>query len=314
VTDEAGRGTCTSQYAGLCTDSCDTAKDGVCGDDASDACALGTDCDDCGPRVGGTSFCSDTCSTHGNKKCEDGGPGSAAATCPLGSDCSDCGVRLGLCADSCEYAQDGGCDDGGPGSHYNDCPLGTDCSDCGVRLGGRGQKVGTQALCDGSRGMLCVPVGKSDNIADGTCQCPECAWDAVDCKATTKCNGVALGACCAPGNPCHLPYDDGLCVCGGWCDWEQADCGNTTPPPLCDFWSQTSGCDLKDPDPAFKGNGKCDCAGACSWENAECAAVLAKQTCTDTCKTADDDTCDDTTTCAWGTDCADCGPRFTKIP
>jgi hypothetical protein len=312
VLDEAGRGACSQPLTGLCADSCDKAKNGTCDDTTQGSCALGTDCDDCGPRVGGTSFCLDTCTTHGNKKCEDGGPGAASGTCTFGTDCSDCGPRLGICSDSCDYAKGGTCDDGGPGSRGGECPLGTDCTDCGVRLGARDQKVNGQGLCDGSAGYLCIPKGDSGYIADGNCDCADCAWDAVDCKVANKCNGVALGACCAANNPCKLPVGNGVCACGGWCDWEQPDCGQTFPPPLCDFFSVTTGCDLKSPDPAFVNNGKCDCFGACSWEDAECKAVLGVQICTDTCKTNYDDTCDDTTTCDWGTDCADCGPRFPK--
>ena len=37
---------------------------------------------------------------------------------------------------SCSYFGDGDCDDGGPGAEYNACPLGSDCQDCGG-CGGR---------------------------------------------------------------------------------------------------------------------------------------------------------------------------------
>ncbi len=40
-------------------------------------------------------LCDNTCTTHGNSRCEDGGTGSTASTCNTGTDCSDCGVRYG---------------------------------------------------------------------------------------------------------------------------------------------------------------------------------------------------------------------------
>ncbi|HVW25080.1 MAG TPA: hypothetical protein VHC69_06890 [Polyangiaceae bacterium] len=323
VKDDAGQGECTAANSGLCSDTCHLANDGMCQDGATyqdyDDCALGTDCSDCGgaakmARVGGTSNCTDTCSTHNNKKCEDGGPGAALATCPFGTDCTDCGPRLGICSNVCEYtANDGTCDDGGIGANNDNCAFGTDCADCGVRYGGRGQ-----GLCDGSKGTDCVPTGGIDSgdIEDGTCQCPDCPWDEVDCKVTVSaCDGKTLGACCAPTNPCHIQFD-GICACGGWCDWEQPDCGNNAYPALCD--GQTiDGCDYSSPNPAFKGNGKCDCQGFCSWEASECTAVLGTtnpKLCSDTCKTHDDGYCDDDDVkCTWGTDCADCGIRFPQV-
>jgi hypothetical protein len=314
VKDDAGRGACTTSGAGLCNDTCRYAKNGYCedggpGTDYSD-CALGTDCTDCKTaRRGGTSYCSDSCSTPKNGKCEDGGPGSVAATCPLGSDCTDCKARLGICSNDCIYSHDGECDDGGPGSSYADCSPGTDCADCGVRVGGRGQ-----GLCDGTTGTLCQPHRGvvSGDIEDGSCQCPDCLWDVVDCKPTPadKCNGVVLGTCCGHGNTCKLQSDQ-FCTCGGWCDWETPDCGNVFPQRFCDGSDISADCDITMPNGALKGNGKCDCLGACSWEAADCASL--KLLCTDTCKSKQDGTCDDNdVTCGYGTDCYDCGPRYPK--
>ncbi len=316
VKDEAGRGTCSTQGAGLCTDTCRFASNGSCEDgetfDDNDDCALGSDCSDCGgtakdARLGGTSFCFDTCTSHGNSKCEDGGPGSQASSCTFGSDCTDCGPRLGLCANTCwSTAFDGYCDDGGPGSVSDNCSVGTDCADCGVRFGGR-----DKGLCDGTTGTVCQPHGgiRNDDIADGTCQCPDCPWDAADCKVTaSKCDGKTLGVCCGPTNPCHIQFD-GICSCGGWCDWETPDCGTVFPPPLCDG-SIKAGCDFAKPDLTLKTNKVCDCQGACSWET-DC--VVPGKLCTDTCKTPNDGTCDDDDVkCPYGTDCADCGARFSK--
>jgi hypothetical protein len=314
VKDEAGRGACSSAGTGLCSDTCSKKSNGSC-DDSGDGnsfpdCTLGTDCSDCGGattkfgRIGGTSLCTNSCATNTNGKCEDGGPNAVAGTCAFGTDCADCKTRLGICLDTCSDAYDGTCDDGGPNSSDDVCGLGTDCFDCGIRFGGRGQ-----SLCDGSTGVFCTPQGGDDEFAidDGTCQCPDCPWDATDCKvAASKCDGRALGACCAPNNPCKLQFD-GVCSCGGWCDWETPDCGPSFPVPKCDT-SISDGCDFTSPDLTLQKNGKCDCQGACSWET-DCTAV--KTICKDTCKSANDFTCDDDdVVCPYGTDCADCGPRY----
>ncbi|HEX4341403.1 MAG TPA: hypothetical protein VH062_36090 [Polyangiaceae bacterium] len=317
VKDEAGRGSCSTSGGGLCTDTCKLAMDGSCEDGATPQdysdCALGSDCTDCGgasktARLGGTTFCFDTCTTHTNKKCEDGGTGAQAASCDFGSDCTDCGPRLGICDNSCGYtANDGYCDDGGTDAFDSNCAFGTDCADCGVRFGGRGQ-----GKCDGSTGYRCTPNGgvlDDLSIEDGTCQCPDCAWDAVDCKTPASlCDGKTLGVCCAPNNPCHIQFD-GICACGGWCDWETPDCGPTFPPTLCD--GTITGCTYTNYNKAFLGNNTCNCKGACSWEQAECASL--GELCADTCKSANDGTCDDDDVkCPYGTDCADCGARFPK--
>jgi hypothetical protein len=316
VKDEAGRGACTTNRGGLCTDTCRYAKNGTCDDGGPNSdtiyCSLGTDCTDCkAARTGGTSLCFDSCATKTNGKCEDGGPGSLAKTCEYGSDCTDCKPRLGLCSNDCYWAYDDSCDDGGPGSAYSDCAPGTDCADCGVRVGARGQ-----GACDGTTGTDCLPHEgvRETEIENDSCECPDCAWDVADCKPppADKCNGVILGACCAHGNPCKL-QNDFRCSCGGWCDWETPDCGAVFPTRYCDGSSSIGAdCDIDMPKPALNGNGVCDCFGACSWEAADCASL--KLLCTDTCVRAKDDTCDDDDiTCGYGTDCYDCGPRFSKI-
>jgi hypothetical protein len=310
VKDDAGRGACTANRSGLCTDTCLFAKNGTCEDGGpfSDyhTCALGTDCTDCKTgRTGGIALCSDSCSTAKNGKCEDGGTGAASASCGLGTDCTDCKARLGVCSNDCIYSYDGECDDGGPGNVTYGCAAGTDCADCGLRIGARGQ-----GACDGTTGTTCQPHEglRQGIIEDGSCDCADCAWDAVDCKPNPadKCNGVALGACCAHNNPCKLE-NDGWCSCGGWCEWEiPQDCGEVFPLPYCDG-SISAGCDYSMPNANLKGNNLCDCKGACSWEGAECASL--KLLCTDTCRDANDGFCDDEGICDYGTDCADCGAR-----
>ena len=99
--------------------------------------------------------CTNTCDSHHDNECDDGGPNSLYAVCDLGTDCADCGPRteadaLGAvtgaggtappaaggnagCTNTCPSSNDGECDDGGPNSLYDICGLGTDCGDCGPR-------------------------------------------------------------------------------------------------------------------------------------------------------------------------------------
>ena len=61
---------------------------------ASNACAFGTDCTDCGTRNRAKLHCETSCRFHNDGYCDDGGPGSGFALCDLGTDCGDCGPRL----------------------------------------------------------------------------------------------------------------------------------------------------------------------------------------------------------------------------
>ncbi|MFK7986977.1 MAG: hypothetical protein AB8I08_13210 [Sandaracinaceae bacterium] len=98
-----------------CSDTCRYANDGECDDGGPGAsyaaCALGTDCGDCGPRSGDTrtpppppepaaSICSDTCTWANDGECDDGGFGAEYAGCALGTDCGDCGPREATSAGS----------------------------------------------------------------------------------------------------------------------------------------------------------------------------------------------------------------------
>jgi len=87
-----------------CTDDCifsNLIDNGDCEDGGHrstwDACALGSDCSDCGAReVPADTGCADDCKWSnqiGNGRCDDGGPGSVRDHCDLGSDCTDCGPR-----------------------------------------------------------------------------------------------------------------------------------------------------------------------------------------------------------------------------
>lgn len=82
----------------LCEETCGFSGDGECDDGGEgsmfDACELGTDCMDCGPRTVGT--CSPVC---GARECGSDGCGGSCGTCSTG-DCGDdgmCGGSSGGC-------------------------------------------------------------------------------------------------------------------------------------------------------------------------------------------------------------------------
>ena len=182
----------------LCVETCIHASDGDCDDGGVgaeyDACAFGTDCINCGPRLRSDAplppmpppappqapvLCAETCIHASDNDCDDGGVGAEYDACAFGTDCINCGPRLSsdapmpplppripsppvmpptppaqplppsmppapppppvpphvphTCIETCIYAGDGDCDDGGPGAEYSICAYGTDCINCGLR-------------------------------------------------------------------------------------------------------------------------------------------------------------------------------------
>ena len=55
------------------------------------ALAVVTAVADSGPITPASCTCSNTCTSHGDQSCDDGGPGSNYSVCALGTDCADCG-------------------------------------------------------------------------------------------------------------------------------------------------------------------------------------------------------------------------------
>lgn len=84
---------------GICTNTCRHANDNECDDGRPGAhtslCALGSDCNDCGPapaqQVRQRGMCTNTCRHANDNECDDGRPGSHTSLCAFGSDCNDCG-------------------------------------------------------------------------------------------------------------------------------------------------------------------------------------------------------------------------------
>eukprot|EP01046_Picozoa_sp_COSAG06_P050012 COSAG06_NODE_7821_length_2363_cov_15.210247_3_plen_494_part_01 len=57
-------------------------------------------------NLGGAPMCFDTCLTHGDGECDDGGLDSEYNVCALGTDCADCGPRTGFTC-NCEDGYEG---------------------------------------------------------------------------------------------------------------------------------------------------------------------------------------------------------------
>lgn len=300
---------CARPEVGLCTNTCLTAGNGACEDGSGasgvQTCAYGSDCVDCGVHIGGNGVCLHTCATDGNGVCEDSGSGSKSNACPWGTDCADCGSRLLICTNTCPHANNGTC-------NYDDgtCALGTDCADCGLWFGGRGQNK-----CDGSTGSSCTgsKVVAAKYAGDGIKECCDCGWDALDCgmQFGTFCDATSISTCCnAAGDACGIA-NNGICDCGGWCGWE-TDCAysgvSTAPTARCDGVFNVN-CNFPQPT-TYINNGTCQCQGTCSWETTCNSLGLV---CTDSCVTAGNGLCEDgnpnsqASTCAYGTDCRDCG-------
>ena len=86
-----------------CVDTCASAFDGLCEDGGegavSNQCPFGTDCADCGSRIGevalhAEALCTNECAWAFDSACDDGGANAEFEVCLLGSDCNDCGSRV----------------------------------------------------------------------------------------------------------------------------------------------------------------------------------------------------------------------------
>ncbi|MCB9595107.1 MAG: hypothetical protein H6719_20485 [Sandaracinaceae bacterium] len=202
-TGTGGTGTGTGSGTEGCTNTCRWAGDGACDDGGPGAsfsvCALGTDCDDCGARTGGTTGTTPE-------------PTPTPTSPPPSSS---------LCTNTCIYAGDGECDDGGPGSDYALCALGSDCDDCGSRSGGSTGSTGGTAGIGGSctsasscSGSLDCRAGVSDPSLHccvagyGTCSSGSDCCGYMDC-VSGQCEPRDAGRACLAGGDCASGYCSG---------------------------------------------------------------------------------------------------------
>ena len=126
-----------------CSSSPEYVSDGVCDDGGPgaifDACALGSDCIDCGgvPRCG---LLPPPALPPARPLPPMPPPPSPPPLAPhVGSPSPSVPNPPGcVCANTCvgnvAFGSDGVCDDGSPGAMYSSCALGTDCEDCGGEL------------------------------------------------------------------------------------------------------------------------------------------------------------------------------------
>jgi len=359
-------GACTCGASGATGNTCPWNNDGYCDDGGPGSqyafCALGTDCSDCGL---GTRAC-DSCSYSNDGDCDDGGSGSEFSMCFPGTDCTDCNSWPApgpatppsppappaappvCCANSgCYYLNDGVCDDGGPNSLYSDCALGHDCADCGDRCVPQ-PPAAPPTCCENN----CGP-----DTSDGFCDDGGLGAHYTSCGLGNDCTDCG-NRCAVPPSPPSLPLpplapptcctetcsyaSDGVCDDGGpgssYTDCASGtdctDCGNrcsaTPSPPFApspagvqpaawcvDACVDSSGID-------WSRDGYCgDSATGSGGVNAvyndcglgsDCSDCGPRYTCVNTCSYAGDGYCDDGgpgayTGCILGTDCTDCGDR-----
>ena len=239
-------GGATGSGTATCDDTCTYANDGTCDDggvgSSYSLCDEGTDCGDCGSRVGSTSGGSTSGSTGA-------GSGTAGAS---GSAASGGAV----CDDTCTYANDGTCDDGGAGAAYSLCDLGSDCGDCGSRTGGSSTSGSSAGTSSGSAatsgGAVCDDTCSYAN--DGTCDdggtgsayslcdlgsdCGDCGSRTGSSSSSSSSNSSSASSSASQGSAtcedsCQWA-NDGVCDDGGTgstygvCDGG-TDCGDCGP-------------------------------------------------------------------------------------
>ncbi|MFK7986361.1 MAG: hypothetical protein AB8I08_10045 [Sandaracinaceae bacterium] len=153
----------------LCSDTCGTSNDGECDDGGPDslfsACALGTDCGDCGPRDPDVT-CTPDCA--GRACGPDGCGGSCAPGCSSGQSCSASGQCID---DGC--VQECGARECGP-----DPACGVSCGSCEA-----------EEACDGSGVCQCVPACSGRECGDDGCggTCGAGCTGAESCGSDGRC-------------------------------------------------------------------------------------------------------------------------------
>ena len=257
-----------------------------------------------------------------NEHCQDGHKDADGAQCALGTDCDDCGPRDYLppspplpspppsppppstppaspasppppspppmmCSDEClahssgpggPYENNSFCQDGGPGATGASCAYGTDCTDCGPRFM---SPPPAPKMCENT----CLnPYGDDgkQHIGNGLCQD----------------GGVgAIGAQCDSGTDC----DD----CGPR-DYLPPSPPRPSPPPPPPQPSPPPASPASPPPPPPP---PMMCSNECLAHSSGPGGPYANNShCQDGGPGAISDTC------AYGTDCTDCGPRYKAPP
>ena len=252
-----------------------------------------------------------------------------------------------ICADDCIWAADGSCDDGGPDSAFSACQFGADCTDCGPRTlvnecetnnGGCAQ-ICTDSPggfeCDCDEGFCLNADGKSCDEIPSDALCTETCGFSNDGGCDDGGPGASFSLC-AFGTDCA---DCGPRALVNECEVNNGGCAqvfNDTPDAFqcaCNdgFLLNADGtnCDML-VNECENSNGDCaqvctdfDVGFECSCNegfilNADgqtCDELPANAVCSDACIWSADGSCDDGgpdadfSSCAFGTDCSDCGFR-----
>ena len=199
------------------------------------------------------------------------------------------------CSNTCIYSGNNNCNDGGPGAEFDHCAYGSDCTDCGNRP---------------DRPSPPPPIPPGAAACDDSCIY----------SSNGNCNDGGSGSeysHCTPGSDCTdcgprimtpsppPPFPPGSAVCSDTCTFASNnncnDGGSGAEFSHCTYGTDCSDCGprLMSPSPPSLPPG-----GACD----------------DTCVFASNGNCNDGgpgaefTHCAYGTDCTDCGARYTAPP
>ena len=273
-------------------------------------------------------ICLNTCFHTSDTDCDDGGPGSKYAICAYGTDCEDCGPRPVLsppppappapppppatppgiiCLNTCFYNSDALCDDGGPGSEFAICAYGSDCEDCGPRPVLPPQPAPPlPGLCLNT----CVYAGEGDCDDGGPgSEYSFCAYgsDCEDCGPRPVRSPPA-----SPPPPGGVTPPAAPSICTNTCNYStDGECDDGGPGsrfPICAYGTDCKDCGprpvLSPPPPAPPPP----------------PATPPGIICLNTCFHSSDTDCDDGgpgskySSCAYGTDCEDCGPRPVRSP
>ena len=235
-----------------------------------------------------------------------------------------------VCLNSCigmpTYASDGFCDDGGPGAEYPDCQYGTDCADCGPRQPRSPSPPRGPPPPPHHPGFVCM--NNCLNAGGGACSdggpgsefatCPY-GSDCIDCGPRVSMPSPPPRTPPPPPTPpsppmppTRPPYPPNVVLCGETCVCaSDADCDDGGPGsefPLCAYGSDCTDCGprLARPPPPPK--------------LPPTPPLLPGYICLNNCLNAGDGSCSDGgpgaefATCAYGSDCTDCGPRQPMRP
>lgn len=256
--------------------------------------------------VGPTSLCDDSCVFSDDTSCDDGGPESDSGACPFGTDCTDCGerdltdecaVNNGDCAQVCNDLLDG--------------------FECVCRVGFYLDSDGIGCLEIPPEG-LCLNTCASSN--DGLCD------DTVDTGIGTCNFGTDCSDCGTRRLTNECAIDNGGCdqVCNDTNEGYECACAagfvfggdlRTCVALVNECENDNGGCSQVCTDTELGFICSCNSGHVLNADGRTCDEVSEEVLCTETCALSNDGICNDggadaaSSSCAFGSDCLDCGSR-----